>query len=270
MKHTLLLAAFLAMFSSTLSAQVMRYTFDTNYKIGAAEWISNTGASGQKSQKGSQEINSLDLRMHGLENTNVNLATAPGVGGRGRALDLSCNKPGKIPAALAGQNTTASGEYKAITITGWLNIQSPLEKDTTLIRSFATGGAPGGGGFWVVANGPKNLIFIIGNGAVNARASVMHAALADMGKWIFFAVTWDGAGGVAHWYFGTEADATGAPVRVALPASKDITLTAVKQMGLGRSSSKSTGFCGLMDDICVYDTALTADAIEEIRASANN
>lgn len=261
------LTALIAGLATTVSAQVAHYTFDSTYKSANAQMTPNSGTGGEKSKKGALEINTLDMRMYGLDSANISLATAPGVGGKGNALDLSCNLPGKIPAAIAQQTAAAPGAFKALTITGWLKVKSPLEKDTTIIRNFNNGKGPGCGGFWVSATSKNSLVLIVGDGDKHARAPITNNALTNPDQWLFFAVTWDGASGMAYWYFGSENDAVSMPIRTAVPASKGITLAAVKQLGLGRSSSKSVGYCGLMDDIRIYDTALDQDKIEEVRSS---
>jgi hypothetical protein len=261
-----LLPVLAAVFAATLPAQVVRYSFDSTYKTGVAQWTPNTGAAGEKSAKGAAQINSLDLRMFAVGGANADLATAPGVAGRGRALDLTGNTPGAINGAIAQQSAAFPGGFQSLTITGWMKPAVPLQKDMTLIRNFATG--PAGGGFWIFATGPNALALTLGDGAKSAKFPVYADALAARDQWVFFAVSWDGGAGLANWYFGGEDAASAAPVRVAAPASLGMTLTATKQMAIGRASSKSPGFCGLFDDIQIFDTALAPEKIEEIRQSA--
>jgi hypothetical protein len=264
--RSVFLSALAAAFAVALPAQVVRYGFDSTYKLGVAQWTPNTGAGGEKSAKGSVQTNSLDLRMFAAGGANADLATAPGVAGKGRALDLTGNTPGAANAAIAQQNTAAPGAFKALTITGWMKPAAPLQKDVTLIRNFATG--PAGGGFWIFATGPNALALQLGDGPKFAKFPVYADAVAARDKWVFFAVSWDGGAGLADWYFGDEAAAPGAPIQVAAPASIGMVLTATKHLAIGRSSSKSPGFCGLFDDIQIFDTALALEKIEEIRRSA--
>ncbi|MDR2673778.1 MAG: LamG domain-containing protein [Opitutaceae bacterium] len=264
--RSVFLPALAAVFAVALPAQVVRYGFDSTYKLGAAQWTPNTGAGGEKSAKGAVQINSLDLRMFAAGGANADLATAPGVAGRGRALDLTGNTPGTVNAAIAQQNAAAPGAFKALTITGWMKHAAPLQKDMTLIRNFATG--PSGGGFWIFATGPGTLVLQLGDGQKSAKFPVRAPAVAVPDQWVFFAASWDGGAGLANWYFGDEAGAPAAPVRVAAPASTGMTLTATKHLAVGRASSKSPGFCGLFDDIRIFDTALAQEKIEEIRQSA--
>jgi hypothetical protein len=267
-KHirSVFLSALAAAFAVALPAQVVRYSFDSTYKIASAQWTPNTGDGGGKSAKGATQINSLDLRMFAVGGANADLATAPGVAGKGRALDLTGNTPGTINGAVAQQSAASPGGFKSLTITGWMKPAAPLQKDMTLIRSFTTG--PSGGGFWISATGPNALVLLLSDGPKSAKFPVHASAIAAQDKWVFFAVSWDGAAGLANWYFGGETDAPAAPVRVAAPASIGMTLTATKQMAVGRASSKSPGFCGLFDDIQIFDTALAQEKIEEIRQSA--
>ncbi|MDR0353964.1 MAG: LamG domain-containing protein [Opitutaceae bacterium] len=264
--HSAALSVLAAAFAATLPAQVVRYGFDSTYKTGVAQWTPNTGSGGEKSAKGAAQLNSLDLRMFAVGGANADLATAPGVAGKGRALDLTGNTPGTINGAVAQQNADSPGGFKALTITGWMKPAAPLQKDMTLIRSFATG--PSGGGFWIFATGSNALMLQLGDGSKSARFPVHTTAVAAQDKWVFFAVSWDGGAGLANWYFGGESDAPAAPVRVAAPASIGMTLTATKQMSVGRASSKSPGFRGLFDDIQIFDTALAQEKIEAIRQSA--
>lgn len=265
-RHAILAIAALGL-ALALPAQVLRYSFDTTYKIGGAEFTPNTGTGGENASKGAAKTNTLDLRMYGLDSANTSIATAAGVAGKGRALDFTGNAPGRINGAVA-QIAASPGSFKSLTLTGWFKLASPLQKDISLVRSFQTGSGPESGGIWLLSGGPNNLILSLGDGVKNARFTVHAQALAAQDKWIFVAVSWNGAADLAQWYIGSETAAPAAPIRTVAPASMNMTTTSVKQIALGRGHSKGNGFHGCMDDIRLYDTALDAGQIEEIRAAA--
>jgi hypothetical protein len=254
--------------TSALHSQVARYNFDSIYEIGEEFWVPNTGSGGDIVG----DINSLDIKMFSVNAKGANLVTLPGtgVGGNGSALDLTCNLPGMANAGAANQHIASVGELKALTVTGWMKVMVPFIKETTIIRHFAYNEkAPQlGDGLWIATSGMDQLSLRLGRDAASGKITASHPGFATVGQWVFFAVTWDNTEGAAQWFYGDEAT----PAIPLLSPAKNIlvgkTLKCPKSLAIGRASSASVGFGGYIDDIRIFNTALSPDEIEKIRLEA--
>jgi hypothetical protein len=249
-----------------LQSQVARYNFDSAYEIGNEVWVPNTGTGGDTLR----DINSLDIKIIGVNGRNINLATAPGVGGNGFALDLTCNIPGMANAACGLQQVASVGTLEALTVTGWMKPVVPFIKETTLVRGYAHNAhlSGAGDGFWIISSGTDTLALRLGRDSETGAAAATCQGFASLDKWVFFAVTWNHAEGVTRWFYGDESTPS-APVPA--PSKKILVgkpLRCPKLISIGRASTFSVGFGGCLDDIRIFNTALAPDEIEKVRLDA--
>jgi hypothetical protein len=249
-----------------LQSQVACYNFDVIYEIGDEFWVPNTGSGGDTIN----DINSLDIRMFGVNGRKASLATAPGVGGNGSALDLTCNLPGMANAAAAAQHVASVGALDALTVTGWMKVTVPFIKETTLVRSFAHNRqTPGSGdGFWIVTSGTDELSLRLGRDSASGKIVAPYHGFASLDKWVFFAVTWDNTEGTVQWFYGDESTPS---IPVLAPAKNILagqTLKCPKSITLGRGSASSVGLGGYIDEIRIFDKALPQSEIEKVRLDA--
>ncbi len=191
-----------------------------------------------------------------------------GVGGYGRALDLSAN--GAFNGAAAAYVETPEAKsgistQSALTISGWFKPNAALAPGGVIFRN---AGAPDAGTGWSVTTNTNNrLTLTIGNGSGQVSySSSDNAYNAGAGKWQFFSVTWDKTTG-ATWYAGAEKTV---PIEVgATAAAAALPDAAVAQtLRIGRADSASGSFAGQLDDLRVYEGAFTADQIQTIYKQA--
>jgi hypothetical protein len=254
MKNILL--ALLALSPVVASAQLVRWSFD---ETGTATSADNTGSLG----------NAYDLNTF-KSNTNAstsaaNLRVADTLGGSASALDLtSTGSTGGAQGAHGTISAAAGGlsGLSAMTITGWFNPSTLPANGTFLLRN-STGSAGGGFNLQFISSQQLRLLVSDGTASTNFN-SATNAFSAGADAWQFFSVSWTATGG-AIWYSGTDT---------IVSTSNGLNTTA-RSMGtnsyqaiLGRSGTGSgNAFYGYLDDIRIYDTALSGDAIEAIRLS---
>lgn len=244
-----LLIGFSAGLTEVLCAQLLSYDFD-----GESTLFANKGSLG----------GDFDLKSK----RPVQGGDGSGVGGRGLALDLTA-----APVMGGGEGLYLYNEAKgvfpaqrALTITGWYRTesgQSIYEMPVVLLRDGAGGSASSG--FLLGSTRDKRLRLMIGNGEVAIRLSSDHDVFVAEGKWVFFAVTWNGENGEWMWYSGSEQDSVA-------PAGSGNDLIAMAdappgELSIGRANSGSGAFKGWLDDIRVYDKALSESEIESVRRS---
>jgi hypothetical protein len=238
--------------------QALRYTFESQYEVDKTWWTRNSGAAGTTVL----DINGFDLRMRALGRRDRDLAKAAGVGGRGLALDFTCNVSATEPAAIASQSKEAlETDLTALTLAGWIKNPTPMWKDTTLIRSYL--GAKSGG-YWLKVKDESSLTLILGAGGNRAVASIDSNKLVIIDQWIFFAVTWDNQTGLVRWYLGDESGNITPYVPVRALGTTGRTVISVPDISLGRENFAKPGFGGFMDDIRIYDKALNDVEIAKI------
>jgi hypothetical protein len=263
--HIPCLSAVLLLATITAHAQIVHYTFDAIYEISNTKWTPNTGTGGETVL----DTNTLDLQMRGLQGKHENLVAATGVAGKGHALDFRQNIPGEKNGATARQTNGTLGQLTALTVTGWINVKSPLANKTFLMRNFNAGKNAVPGGFAITATGKNGISMWLINEQIYASASIFHEKLTALNTWIFFAVAWDSHDGMVRWYLGEEqSDAVIILTPMRALNSTNMVIPAANQLCFGRQNSMDPAFCGLLDDIQIFDKALGLDEIKKIRASA--
>jgi hypothetical protein len=238
--------------------QAIRYTFESQYEVNKTWWTRNSGTAGTTML----DINGFDLRMQSPGWKDRDLAKAPGVGGRGLALDFTCNVSATDPAAIARQSKEALGaNLTALTLAGWIKNPSPMWEDITLIRSYSSAKRSG---YWLRVKNQNSLALTLGIGRSQAEASIEADNLAAIDQWIFFAVTWDNQTGLIRWYLGDENGNITPHVPVRALGTTGRAIMSMPELLLGREGFAKPGFGGFMDDIRIYDRALNDVEIAEI------
>ncbi|OAM91701.1 LamG domain-containing protein [Termitidicoccus mucosus] len=256
--HVFILAIALPVIMPSTHGQAIRYTFESQYEVERSWWTRNSGTAGTTML----DINSFDLRMHTPGRKDRDLAKAVGVGGRGLALDFTCNVSATEPPAIAIQSKSAlDAPITALTLTGWIKNPAPMLKNTTLLRSHT---AAKNGGYWLRITGENSLALVLGVGGNNVTTPIDSDRLAVIDKWIFFAVAWDSQTGLVRWYLGDEDGNIIEHVPVRALGTTGRTLMSVPEITLGRGNFTRPGFGGLMDDIRIYDSALNDVGIAKI------
>ncbi len=253
-----LAACLLASSTITASAQLVRWSFD---EAGTATFADNTGSLGD-----AYDLNTF-ASIGNASTAAANLRVADTLAGSAFALDLTST--GATAAAQGAHGTLAAppsagalSGLAAMTITGWFNPSATPASGVFLLRN-STGST--GGGFNLQFIGAQQLRLLVSDGTASTNFnSAPTAYAAGTGAWQFFSVGWTATGG-AIWYAGTDSVAS----------TSNGQNTTARSMGansfqtiLGRSSTGAgNAFYGFLDDIRVYDTALTAEQIDAIRLS---
>jgi hypothetical protein len=246
----LLLVALTALVQSSLMGQTLSYNFEEN-----------TGTFKNEGSLGSDFDLDGPFSVVGAEKS--------GVGGQGRALDLSSSPEmgGANGLQLNIVSKMAFPAQKAISVTGWFQTPtgSPIYAEKNVTVFIRASGREPYSGFMVASASDGRLNMFIGSGETFLNLSSEKGAFAEEGKWVFFAATWDGETGNWAWYVGSE----NAKIRQAGTGVNPATMIdgPAGVLRVGRSNSGSGAFKGLLDRLQIYDRALLQDEVEKIRSS---
>ena len=254
----LLLSVAFVLSAHLASAQLVRWSFD---EAGTATFADNTGSLGD-----TYDLNTF-TSVSNASTAAANLRVADSLAGSAFSLDLTST--GATAAAQGAHGTLAAppaagalSGLTAMTITGWFNPSATPASGVFLLRN-STGST--GGGFNLQFIDAQQLRLLVSDGTASTNYnSAATAYSAGTSNWQFFSVRWTATGG-AIWYAGTDSVAS----------TSNGQNTTARSMGsnsfqtiLGRSSTAAgNAFHGYLDDIRVYNTALTAEQIEAIRLS---
>jgi hypothetical protein len=248
----------------TMSGQMVRYTFDVVYETYKGAWVPNIA----REEAVKSETNTLDLLMYDTNGESRNLVKATGAGGKGYALDLSCNLPGVESAAKAMRVlATSNKELSRLTLTGWIRNSAPMKSETILF-----GGHHGGNqdaphnGFWLTANDASSLHVRLIERGVAVRSGISDERISRQGEWIFYAVSWNGETGIFQWYLGDESTKAALIASQKIPKSVGMKII-FRHLSIGGTTANHTAYCGVLDDIRIYAEALTPEQAEKVRES---
>jgi hypothetical protein len=256
------LGIFLATAALVASAQLVQWTFDDP---GSATFLTNSGSLGAEMDLRTFISSNPDPLIIPATATRANLQSTNTPGGVGKSLDLTSSTAMKAAQGAFGNIASTTNNVSgltAMTITGWFNASAAPSSGVQLIR--ANTAANNG---WVLSfKSDRQMRLNIGNGttATNFNSSPTAFAVSPVGVWQFFAISWNST--VGHtWY-------AGSPTAAAAAAGTGTALATMNanpyQLSLGRSGSGSgTAFYGYLDDIRIYNTALTAEQVEALRLS---
>jgi hypothetical protein len=256
---------FLAFGIETMSGQVARYTFDVIYETNRGVWAPNMAREGADKP----ETDALDLLMYDTNGKSKNMVRAPGAGGKGYALDLSCNLPGVENAAEAMHVLTArdkTKEQNSLTLTGWIKTSAPMKPGTALFGGCYGARDTPSGGFLLTADDVSNMhvrLFVYDK---SVHSEINDERISKQGEWIFYAVSWNGETGVFQWHLGGETAKASLIAAQAVPESIGMKV-AFRSLSIGGDAAHHAAYCGSFDDIRVYAEALTTEQIEDVRKS---
>ncbi|OAM91702.1 LamG domain-containing protein [Termitidicoccus mucosus] len=257
---------FLACGIGTMSGQVARYNFDTIYETSRGAWVPNMA----RAEADKAETDALDLLMFDTNDGHKNLVKAKGVGGKGFALDLSCNLPGVENAAKARRTLATkekTREQNCLTLTGWIKSSAPIKPETVLFGGYqGSMNSNLSSGFWLTADDASNLHVSILGGDMAVRSEINDERISRQGEWIFYAVSWSGETGVFQWYLGGESTKAAPIAAQEIPESIGVKI-AFRTLHIGASVANHAAYCGVLDDIRLYAETLTPEQIEEVRRS---
>ncbi|OAM88896.1 TonB-dependent receptor [Termitidicoccus mucosus] len=236
---------------------LVRYTFDDDAPVGDANTaptaITNSGTLGVDYNIGASSIGAA---------TRVT-AAGGGAFGQGRALDLTQNP---MNGTAAAYGTTASHAsltgLTALSVSFWLKVPELW----TSSGIFVLRNNSGNDGWRVTTNSNGRLVLTVGNGTANRDFGSSNNLLtaADAGKWKFVTVVWDETATAAQWYVGDETAAPALASAAAAVAAQTMS-AAAQQLNMGRAGTGSTGSLkAFLDDLRVYDTALTASQVQAV------
>ncbi|MCX7003063.1 MAG: hypothetical protein NTV22_07300, partial [bacterium] len=215
----------------------------------------------------------------GLDLTLVMSGVSPvystGVNDLGQALYFSALNGGHSAAAMTSGNATALNGANAVTITGWLKVDSAdtyvgLERVLATADNFSSGGLVLG--YYGAANGADKgkLQFGIGSPGTGFYSSPSYATA---NTWLFFALTWINQ--VAQpannlsFYVGTESTSVALVNTTTSPDGLSVIPTQGNKLAVGNRPGLARGFDGALDDVRIYTSTngevLDAAALESIR-----
>ncbi|MCX7003062.1 MAG: Ig-like domain repeat protein [bacterium] len=219
----------------------------------------------------------LDLGVTSVSGSPV---YATGVNGIGQALDFSALNGAHSAAARTGGNATALNGANAVTITGWIKLDS-ADTYAGLERLLATADSGGSGGVVLGVYGAAS-----GNGANKGMLEMNLAGASGMSiksaavyttanVWLFFAVTWvtsstQPANNVSF-YAGTESAGVSL-VNTTTFAGDAAALPTQGTLAVGNRPGLARGFDGAVDDLRIYTSTsaqiLTTNQLELVRQEA--
>lgn len=202
--------------------------------------------------------------------TPVTSATAPLQDGNVSSLDF-----GVTPANYFVESSTiipALANLSTFTITGWVNAKSNITgSGGNRIVSWINHGGDGvdlvmesNGRLRLGLNGwPDNSIAYTGNGRITIDPQ------AGAKNWIFFAVTYNSSSGEVLWYIGNNSGALipdGGAILEARAVGSNIAKLAIGNFNSATRNPATYDrmFRGLIDDIRIYDSALSFEDLETI------
>jgi hypothetical protein len=226
------------------------YSFDENPDSKVAK---NHGASGAI----------LDLKLKGDAKFT---ATSKGLSNKGSALDLSASEMGGTPKGSASsQKQSKITGLSQMTITGWIKIPANLENRVFLITCSSGDGNQING--WQLRSSRNNrLVFIVGEGTKKSDYYTYSQAFAKTDIWQFFAVSWHQDKG-ATWYMGTE---NSPPKPAGNKKAAQLMGKQEQSVQVGMFDEKTGAFGGFIDNIVIFDTALSNETIKEVYLKDKN
>lgn len=204
----------------------------------------------------------FDTSASGLEGTLLNgtLWTA-GHDGSGLQFD-GTNDSVSVPRA------SALDDMEKISISAWIHPESLGERSSGWIVGKARNGAslPNKGWLLGVSNNPRKSLVFIADFSSSHLEVRSEANAIRLGEWNHVAVTWDGsknASGVTLYINGTSVETDSARSGYGNRVSdKGYALRIGNNPGLSRS------FDGIVDELGIYDTVLTAQEIAALQTSS--
>ena len=191
---------------------------------------------------------SLLLDRSGNGNNGTLTATSVVLGEINNALSFN----GTSSAVVSPVPKQISGLTANITIAAWINRANNVHGCAVSVGSYTTGFAIGTGGSTLDANG-NNLVV-----ESNSYAWVISAGVVPSSKWAFIAARVGG---------GSYASFTGYINGVAVASNSSSIYPAANGVYIGENGPGIRLFAGSIDDVRVYDRALSSAEISEIYAA---
>lgn len=205
-----------------------------------------------------------------IQGAKADLRSAPGTGVSGaasdRALDLTSatEMGGKGPSVITQSKSSFElSNLQALTIAGWYRIPDRDNPNGTIFRASGRNENPSG---WLLGWDKKGkLLLSIGDGHSLQIAASKEAHHSGDDGWNFFAVTWDGS--EAKFFSGNKTVDSEEVAQVPLKVTMNPGPAAYS---LGQSNTVSGAFKGLLDNIVIFDKALSPEELENLRKAALN
>jgi hypothetical protein len=181
--------------------------------------------------------------------------------GSGYALDVAGSNGG-VQNYVVGGNPDKLNNLSAITLTWWMNLKAMPAQSDRIVEKLASNG-----GFGARFGNPSGGSVTMALGVNSTSTGANSPAISDLNTWIFCAVTYDGTqtSANAQWFIGSKTTTSSSPGPVTYNRGVIVNTANELRVGSTKASTADRTPQAWYDDVRIYNTALTAGEIEQIR-----